>query len=468
MCGILAYFNKDGISGHQLDQSLRSLKKIKHRGPDGEGVTLINTKTGEFRNLITDETPPGNYPNSIRADQANEFNFDLFFGHRRLSIIDISINGHQPMYYENGNWIIFNGEIYNYIELRDELKISGFKFKTSSDTEVIHAAYQHWGPDCLKRFNGMFALVLFDNTKKCIFTANDRFGVKPLYYKQDEKSILFISELKQAHAYGVKFTLKAEQVENFFDNYTDYNDHTIVNEIKKHKPSNYTLTELSGNLLLNFHTYYEVSAMNTSFRNPEDITEEFKRLLTDAVKLRLRSDVPVGFASSGGLDSSSILYIAHHLLGGVSQAPKISTFSAIFPGMPGDESEFIKVVEKDLEVNSHYVNPIEKFSIKDFEDHIYHQDFPVLSTSFYAGWCESRLVKESGVKVLLVGQGADEILGGYHHHFYRYCRQLILTGKILKYISLVKKHSELKNISPDKLHKIIISEVKLALKLKQE
>src|SRR4051812_24903444 len=132
MCGILAYFNSEGISGEQLGNLATSLKKIKHRGPDGEGITLINTKKGTFYNLVTDETPAANLQNKISFEEATKLDFDLFFGHRRLSIIDVSTGGHQPMYHENGNWIVYNGEIFNYIELREELRKLNYSFKTDS------------------------------------------------------------------------------------------------------------------------------------------------------------------------------------------------------------------------------------------------------------------------------------------------------------------------------------------------
>lgn len=204
MCGILAYYNRNGINSEKLNQSLSALKKIKHRGPDGEGVTLINSKTGEFRILITDETPSGNFKNAIELSQVGSFEYDLLFGHRRLSIIDLSTNGHQPMSDEAGNWIVFNGEVYNYIELREELKKQGCTFKTESDTEVIMAAYRVWGNDCVKKFNGMFAIVLFDKSKRQLYVANDRFGVKPLYLYKDSDSLVYVSELKQLKSYNLK------------------------------------------------------------------------------------------------------------------------------------------------------------------------------------------------------------------------------------------------------------------------
>ena len=471
MCGILAYFNLGGVSKERLVQSLTSLKNLKHRGPDGEGVTLINIKTGNFYNLITDETPAANFTNPINLQQACETEFHLLLGHRRLSIIDVSVNGHQPMAFKNGNWIIFNGEIYNYIEIREELKNLGYSFKTDSDTEVIHAAYDAWKEKCVQRFNGMFSILLYDSNLKIVFAANDRFGVKPLYYYKNDTStgsaeILFVSEVNQIKPFKITTSVNEEAVSVFLKSfYLDYDDSTFYKEVKRFKPAHFSKLNLFDLSSILQERYYQVQTKINSIGETEAI-EQFKKLFESAVSLRLRSDVPLGFSSSGGLDSSAVLYTAISQLKKNGIKDNVNTFSAIFPGQDGDESEFIKLVETDLKTPSHYINPMENFEMTDFEKHIYHCDFPVQSTSFYSAWCVARMVKNNNVKVLMVGQGADEILAGYHHHFYRYGRQLIMSGKIIKYISLIKKYAELKNLKVNVLHKIILNDVKLALKFK--
>jgi asparagine synthase (glutamine-hydrolysing) len=465
MCGILAYFNKNGISQSELQQSLKALKKIEHRGPDGEGVVLIDSKSGNFYNLVTGETPSAELSNKITEEQCTGLQYDLILGHRRLSIIDVSTNGHQPMYHPNGNWIIFNGEIYNYIELREELKSHGHQFRTESDTEVIHAAYDQWGADCASRFNGMFSIVIYDRKNVSLFILNDRFGVKPLYYFKDASRLVLMSEIKQAKEYEIGLSLNTEAIRTFLhNNYLDHDNGTFYNEIKRHRASHFASLELET---FNYKekSYYAIENSTRNYK-PKEAIDAFREIFTSAVKLRMRSDVPLGFASSGGLDSSSVLYTAYHLLKAGGKDPDVSTFSAIFPGMDGDESEFIKLIEKDLGIRSHYCNPLEEFNIDDFEKHIYHQDLPVQSTSYYAEWCVARMVNREKVKVLLIGQGGDEILAGYHHHFYRYCRQLILQGKIMKYLSLAKKYAEIKDISLNELHHKINNEVKLSVKFK--
>ncbi len=466
MCGILAYFNSDGIGAGQLANLTASLKKISHRGPDGEGITLINTRTGAFHNLITDETPQADLTNKINIEQANNIEFDLFFGHRRLSIIDVSVNGHQPMVYENGNWLIFNGEIYNYIELREELKSLNFKFKTDSDTEVIHAAYQAWGSDCISKFNGMFSIVIYDSKKRELFSGSDRFGVKPMYYYKTQKELLFVSELVQLNPLNLRLTYNQNTISGFLNNISVDGGETFYKEINRHPSSHFSVIPLTKDSV-SMHTkkYYEIDLKPSALKS-NDIIDNFKELFESAVKLRLRSDVPLGFSVSGGLDSSAVLYTALKYLNSFQEQQKPVTFSAIFPGLEGDESYFIKLIEKDLNITSFYTNPLEEFNFGEFEKIIYHQNFPINSTSYYAEWSVAKLIHSKNIKVVLVGQGGDELLAGYHYHFYRYCRELILKGKITKYLALAKKYAEIKNVDVNLVHKNVLNEVKLAAKFK--
>lgn len=461
MCGLSVLYVKNGIHPGFPQKFLDSLDKIKHRGPDGEGVLQIHSKNGEQVYLQRPDTPS----DFLQQHPHNELpGVDLMLGHRRLSIIDTSSNGHQPMQYKHLS-MVFNGEIYNYLELREELK-SSCKFTTNSDSEVVLAAYQTWGPACLRMFNGMFSIVIYDNLKRELFIANDRYGVKPLYYFVNPRALAFFSEVKQIFAYDhLQFTIDHDEVNNFlYKGYIATGEVTIFKEVKRFPKAHYCLVSLDnfdGNL--NFTCYYKLGEQNPLKQYDIDT---FKGLLTDAVQLRLRSDVPLGFASSGGLDSSAILYLAHHILVNQGNNYNVNTFSAIFPGQDGDESQFIKLIEKDLQPIAHYCNPMASFSMADFEKHLYYQDFPVTTTSFYAEWTVAKLVQQAGVRVLLIGQGGDELLGGYHHHFYRYCRQLILQGRILQYLSQVRDYANLKQIPINKLHHTIVNEVRLGIGLK--
>lgn len=471
MCGILGYYNRSGISNENLRECLAALKRVAHRGPDGEGGVLINTVTGEFNILRTDETPAAIETNFLKENY-QEGSAHLFLGHRRLSIIDLSLNGHQPMKDESGNWIIFNGELYNYIEVREELKKMGRSFRTESDTEVFHKAYLEWGEKCLAKFNGMWAFVLWDHAKKKLFISNDRFGVKPLFYVSNEKELILGSEMKQFFDFkGRVGGFNRKNIQIFLDQtYLDHDRSTLFENVNRFSPAHYSILDIAANKFSlsekEMRPYYAVNyQVNNSIKETEAI-EKFRELLYSSIKLRLRADVPIGFALSGGLDSSAVLYTSRKIFKDQGNDFNVKTFSAVFPGMEADESKFIDLLKQDLKCDSAFVVPMTDFKFEDLEKHIYHEERPLQTTAFFAQWSVDELVKKNNFKILFVGQGADEVFAGYHHHFYRYCRSLIMHGKIKKYYSILKQYAELKGKDKDQLHKIIVNDVKLKLKLK--
>lgn len=465
MCGIITYYNKTGISKKNILECINSLDSIKHRGPDGEGIVLINTLNGEAKILKTEDTPNNiiyDY-NSIVEIEENYFN--LILGHRRLSIFDTSIAGHQPMKSPSNNWIVFNGEIYNFIEIKTELKSKGYTFKTRTDTEVILTAYQEWGVKCLTKFNGMWSIIIWDNLKKIFFISNDRFGVKPLYYYKNTNEIIFMSEVKQIH----KFTnrIKSYNTKNFHvfleSGFLDFDDTTFYKKVNRFRASHF-ISEKASKILKNNHLpyrkYYTLNLIKKQCKL-DDAIEEFRYLFNNAVTIRLRSDVPFGVTLSGGLDSSSIIYETRHI---IKEKTKLQTFSAIFPDKEGDESEYINFICKDLNLTKNTTNPMDDFIFEDFKKHIYHQDFPIPSTSYYAEWCVAKLANRNNVKIILNGQGADEVFAGYHHHFYKYCKALIMKGRIFKYLKEVNNYATLKEWDVRKVHKNVMADVKLAIK----
>ena len=197
MCGILSYYSKSKITFNELQNFKNSLKSIKHRGPDGEGIVLINSESGNYKIVNTFDTP---FEFSSKTDFNQNDDFNLILGHRRLKILDLSNKAHQPMNF-NKFWLTYNGEIYNYLEIRNELKHVGYEFITSSDTEVLLKAYDYWGVKCLEKFNGMWSFVLWDGNKKEIIISNDRFGIKPLYKYSSQKIQIFFSEIKQIKSF---------------------------------------------------------------------------------------------------------------------------------------------------------------------------------------------------------------------------------------------------------------------------
>jgi len=427
MCGITGLVNLDKKT---VDQKVLSdmTRALAHRGPDDEGF-FINKNIG--------------------------------LGHRRLSIIDLSPAGHQPMFYDNQNLVIvFNGEVYNYLEIRGELKEKGYKFKSNSDTEVILAAYKEWGTECLNKFNGMWALAIYDARKKQIFAARDRLGVKPFYYTISKKRFAFASEIKALLTLP-DFKPKANEKivwEYLIGGLLDHSEETFFQGVKELRRGHYLLLNLknqksnlpAGKAGLKIRKYWDIDInKQTYYQNDQDYAERFKELMIDSVKLRLRSDVPLGSCLSGGLDSSLIVSLVNDFLkqqGKISQIGKWQqTFSACYDKQRYkncDERIFINQVVKKTKAHPHYVFPSGKNLEKEIEKLTYHQDAPFGSTSIYAQYNVFRLAKDKKIKVMLDGQGADELLAGYHGYFNVYFAELFREMKFYQLISELYYYSK--------------------------
>lgn len=461
MCGFFLRYERNGFNSRQLNECLGAVGKLKHRGPDGEGAVLINTETGNTHILSTPETPMG----IVTGEEFNPGEFNLFFGHRRLSIIDLNISGHQPMKDESaGNIIIYNGEVYNYREIRDELKKKGHQFTGESDTEVILKAYAEWGVQSLNKFNGMWAMAIWDAGNKSLFVSRDRFGVKPLNYSTSTTGFIYASEIKSI--------VEVPEYFRGFNNYTSdryiksgitvADENTFFNGVERIIPGHFDWYAFSNNELKKSQVkYYQLSVRKIP-DSGQKTENQLSELLYDAVKLRLRSDVPLGISLSGGLDSSLIYVYMREILG---EDFNITAFSAVSPGEPEDESEFIDILTRDGLLNKFDTNPLTEFSKEDYLKHIYHQETPMPGMTFYAQWCVSRICANAGFKVMLCGQGADEAFAGYHHHFYNYARNLILNGKILAYLKAVKNWSDIKGKNVSEIHRIILNSVRLKILL---
>lgn len=395
MCGIsgIFYFNQKKAVASEINSML---SEIKYRGPDDEGVYVKDA---------------------------------VGLGHKRLSIIDLSSAGHQPMFDRSGRFcIIHNGEVYNYIELRRELS-SKYDFKSRTDSEVILYSYMEWGTECLKRFNGMFAFAVYDTKKERLFLARDRFGVKPLYYYWDEEKFIFASEIKSI--LQIVPEEKAADDTVIFDyivfNRTDQYEDTFYTKIKRLDHGCYGLIE-KGNV--SFNKWYSLSE-NVNGSKAFQTPLEFRDTFIDAVRLRLRSDVPVGVCLSGGLDSSSITSVLNSHL----EKDDLQTFSAVYgQGITGDENGYIELMKHSV-CNMHRTYPSADTLYKDMESFVKCIGEPVPSTSPYAQFKVMELAK-GNVTVLLDGQGADEILAGYHYFFGNYYKELLLK---LRFLRLLKE-----------------------------
>lgn len=388
MCGIA------GILQTNTTNTAATIKKmvavLAHRGPDGDGCWMNETKT-------------------------------VALGHRRLAIIDTSNAAQQPLYYNNRYTIIHNGELYNYIELRQQLQSKGYQFTSAGDTEVIVAAYDYWKQDCLQQFDGMFAFAIWDAQLQELFAARDRFGEKPFYYYKSNDHFLFASEMKALWEAGVPKKINGAAWLNYLAlGQTQTNDgETFYENIAELPAANYLQYK---NNQLNIVAYWQLLE-NTEKISSSDAIEKFKALFTDAVKKRLRSDVPVGISLSGGLDSSSIVTVIKQL----GQQP--ATFSAVFPGFEKDESSYIKEMTNYAGVVNYPVTPTAAGFIADFEKLCYHQEAPFQSASIYTQYKVYELAAKKNIKVLLDGQGADETLAGYNQHFNWYWQQLLAGFK---------------------------------------
>jgi asparagine synthase (glutamine-hydrolysing) len=393
MCGICGIINFDGKPAE--DKSIRQMMQImKHRGPDDEGM-FIHQNIG--------------------------------LGFVRLSIIDLSLAGHQPMISSDERYVVvFNGEIYNYIELKRELISKGHKFTSNTDTEVLLASYIEWGESCLDKFNGMWAFVIFDRKLNHLFGARDRFGVKPFYYCYTNSSFIFASDIPSILSQLASVPEPDEQVIFNYLNFgrTDYSEHTFYQKVfKLQHGHSFTIKDNT----LNFRRWYSLNDKNEEpFKEPG----EFFELLKDSINLRMRSDVPVGVCLSGGLDSSSIVSILKSTL----PLDNIKTFSAIY-GMKhrADESEYIDEVANNLPF-SYKVKPTLESYLNDLDRLFEAHSEPFSTSAIYAQFKVMELAKGKAT-VLLDGQGADEYLCGYHYFYGYYFKELFRNWHLFKLMS---------------------------------
>ncbi|MBS7007119.1 asparagine synthase (glutamine-hydrolyzing) [Anaerostipes sp.] len=397
MCGICGYLAKDEALQEEL--LLHKMgKAILHRGPNDVGYF--------------EEKPIG-------------------LCHRRLSILDLSSKGHQPMEYNTRYVLVFNGEIYNYLELRQELKEKGYSFDTNTDTEVILASYDCWGTKCLERFNGMWSFSLWDKQRKQLFCARDRFGVKPFYYNINKERFLFASEIK-----ALLCDSNIERIANapiVFDYLTqglvEHTNETFFEGIYK-LPAGYFMI-VDSELNIHKECYYDITFSDETDGklNVRD-QNQCREILEDSVRLRLRADVPVGSCLSGGLDSSSIVCCMDELLKKEPRKTEQHTFSFCTEDKRIDERKYMEEVSKATDTIPHQVFADEEDLKCELEDLIYFQDEPFSSTGMYASYCVYREASKNGITVLLDGQGADEILCGYRKARIYYIKKLIKEKRI--------------------------------------
>ena len=397
MCGIAGIIQEAPIL--RIENIKKMTDSLAHRGPEGEGEWQNSSGTA-------------------------------LLGHRRLSIIDLSTAAAQPMHYLGRYSIVHNGEIYNYIELRNELGKKGYIFHTNSDTEVILAAYDCWQEDCVHYFDGMFAFAIWDETERELFAARDRFGEKPFFYHIGNGTFLFASEMKALWATGVERNANLKMLFNFITiGYADNParpEETFFDNISKLPPAS-RLYYSSVSKELSVEKYWDIDPDADPITIGEHAAiERFNELLGRSVKRRLRSDVSIGTSLSGGLDSSAITAMIHES----GQAFSHQCFTAIFPGFKKDESAVSKLVADNFQLKQHTITVTLDDFLANWEKFMHHQEEPVSSASAYAQYAVFRLAKEKDITVLLDGQGADETMAGYMKYYKWYWQELFQKRKL--------------------------------------
>jgi asparagine synthase (glutamine-hydrolysing) len=376
---------------------------VAHRGPDGRGWEVHDSPAGP-----------------------------VALGHRRLAIIDVSDAGLQPMSDAGGRWhLVFNGEIYNYIELREELRAQGEVFTSESDSEVLLRAWMIWGEKALPRLRGMFAFIIWDKSERKLVAVRDRFGIKPLYVAQAQGGVAFGSEIKQLHGLpGLSGRMNLARVHDFLAyGLSNHTNNTMFDGVMQVRGGELAMVDASGPIpLTTICRWYAATAGELTLSEGE-AAERFRELLSTAVRLHLRSDVLVGSCLSGGLDSSSIVCLMAGMMDGDA---RVNTVSACYAEKSVDEKPFMDAVVAHAGTDPHFIYPKPEEVFAKASDITWHQDEPFGSSSILAQWCVFEEARRVGVKVMLDGQGADEQLAGYHTGFAHYISGLIRQGRLLQ------------------------------------
>lgn len=413
MCGISGIINKNSISINQ-DEIKKINDLISHRGPDDEGFY---------------------------------FEKNFAFGHRRLSILDLSSDGHQPMNYLDKYVITYNGEVYNYLEIKEELLEFGYTFNSNTDTEVILASYDKWGQKCVDKFNGMWAFAIYDKEKELIFCSRDRFGIKPFYYTQKDDKFIFGSEIKQLlEFYDENYVNEIILVDYLLYGLQEHTNETFFKNIYKLEQSHNLIYHLKTNSF-EIKKYFDLEFdENINSMSEYESIELLKQKIDTAIDLRLRSDVKVGTCLSGGLDSSSIAAIASKKYFEKTDK-KFVAIHAKSIEKKTDESEFARQVAQHCDLDMIEVEPQLKDITDNIEEVVYTQEEPFGGVSIFMQYFVMKKAKENACIVMLDGQGGDETLFGYEGYFSFYFASLLSKFKFIKYFR------ELSNLVVFKLSK---------------
>jgi asparagine synthase (glutamine-hydrolysing) len=403
MCGIAGIISLDGFDPRKL---IAMTQMIAYRGPNGYGFAY---STGGIQADLELHHNDERMPN-VREPQ-------IGLGNRRLAILDLTPNGNQPMQISNGALsITYNGEIYNYKEIREELAGLGCRFFSGTDTEVILQAYAVWGEKCLQRFNGMWSFALWDRSRQRLFCARDRFGVKPFYFATSPRDFFFASEIKQVlAASGIKRTANPRAIADFLEwGLQDHLEETSFEGVFQLLGGHSLSLTFDEPLRPKIQRYWELDTKPVLTITPEEAAREFGTRFQEAIKIRLRSDVPVGVSLSGGLDSSAILCEARR----VSPKSRLESFSACFDDERIDERSYMSAIAAATDSPKHWTFPRAECFWEASEKIAYHQDEPIGGPSVFAQWSVMSAARKNRTPVLLGGQGGDESLCGYRKYYF--------------------------------------------------
>jgi len=419
MCGIHGFFtsNQNRDENNLLIRNM--VASTNHRGPDYSGIEVLHP---------------------------------VYFGHNRLSIIDLNPEANQPMNFGK-YWIVFNGEIYNYKEIKVDLIQKGVQFSTSSDTEVILKSYDFYGEKCIEKFIGMWAFSIFNTEENSLFCSRDRFGIKPFYFIHHNEEFFFSSEIKSLKTTpNFSSNLNLSQVNRGLQlGWIGYKNETYFSEIQTLEPGHNLVLK---NKKLSISKYWSYESEQSAVSSSEAV-QQFKDLFDDSLKLHVRSDVPIGATLSGGIDSSSI--VSSLLKNSLSS--NLETFSIYYDSTKGfDERPFIRTIEqkyqKQFQLN--YYSPNEQEIAKDFDAIAYSMDFPLSGSSPISQYYVMKLAKEKGIKVILSGQGADDYMGGYMHSYYRLYAEWMKHFQFGKLSKGIKEYKKIHAASNSKLTNVLL------------
>ena len=429
MCGIAGYLLKraDG----NADRIGRMIRTLRHRGPDDEGLTLLFPEREGAIDLSTPDTASG-VRGTLPVDVHAAFPHRLALGHRRFSIVDLSPAAHQPFWTPGREvCVTVNGELYNYVELRDELRALGREFSTSCDTEVMAVAYLEWGERCFERFNGFWAMALYDANKGALMLARDRIGKAPLYVLRHPEGVFWASEIKALQAVvGTSFLEVSDQaVADFIlHGHRDVHHRTFYTNVETFPNASYAWVTEDEALAPKKYWALPTERAAEGELDARDAALELEQLLVDSLRVRMRADVPVGFELSGGMDSSALVATAASHFGS-----PMEVFTVSWPGSPEDEEVYARAVAQRYPESIHYnvLTPPADELFEQADSFIWHMEQPFRTPAVLTYQGILRAMSERGMRVSINGTGGDENFAGYSMYRRPYLRHLLGRGRLL-------------------------------------